>query len=146
MAPRSSQQHERARGGAGGSRRRVQRLSITRSLPGNSENWHAIREDLLDHLSEQDTGQQNASLHVEIFLYADRYDEAIDIANCFTDHTVVEPVVDAVWEYRPQWTISACKEQAEPIIEDGQSDRYRHTIQWLETAGKVARAAGELDE
>lgn len=33
----------------------------------------------------------------------------------------------------------------EPIIEEGQSDRYRHAVQWLRYAGKAARAAGELD-
>jgi len=58
----------------------------------------------------------------------------------------VERVIEDVWEEHPHWTIDACKEQAEPIIEEGQSQRYRHAVQWLETAGKAARVAGELDE
>ncbi|MEF8783839.1 MAG: SWIM zinc finger family protein [Haloarculaceae archaeon] len=75
-----------------------------------------------------------------------RIDEAIAIADRFSDYKVVEPVAEAVWEDHPQWTIDACKEQAEPIIEEGQSQRYRHAVDWLEIAGKAAEAAGELDE
>ena len=59
---------------------------------------------------------------------------------------MVEPVAEAVWEEHPEWTIDACKAQAEPIIEEGQSQRYRHAVDWLETAGNAAEAAGELDE
>lgn len=116
----------------------------TEELAG--EDWPTVREDLLEHLSKRDTGQLTARRHVGIFLYADRYDEAIAIADRFTDYKVVEPVVESVWDEHPQWTIDACKEQAEPIIEEGKSQRYRHAVQWLETAGKAARAAGELDE
>lgn len=93
-----------------------------------------------------DTTQRIARRHVEIFLYAEEYEEAIDIADRFSDYKVVEPVVEEVWEEHPHWTINACKEQAEPIIEEGQSQQYQHAVQWLETAGKAARVAGELDE
>lgn len=110
-----------------------------------SEDWPAVREELLEYLSERDTGRRTASRHVEIFLDAERYDEAIAIADRFTESNVVEPVVDAVWEEHPQWAIDACKNQAEPIIEEGQSQRYRHAVQWLETAGKAAQTAGEVD-
>lgn len=54
----------------------------------------------------------------------DRIGEAIAIADRFSDDDVVEPVAEAVWKERPQWTIDACKQQAEPIIEEGQSERY----------------------
>jgi len=59
---------------------------------------------------------------------------------------VVGPVADAVFEERPEWTIDACKAQAEPIIEEGKSQQYRHAVDWLATAGKAAKAAGELNE
>ena len=110
------------------------------------EGWPAVREELLEALANRDTTQQSAQRHVEIFLYAEQYDEAIAIADRFSDYTVVEPVADAVYEERPQWTIDACKAQAEPIIEEGKSQRYRHAVDWLETAGNAADAAGELDE
>lgn len=110
------------------------------------EDWPAVREDLQEALANRDTTQRSAQRHVEIFLYAERYDEAIAIADRFPDYTVVEPVADTVWDKRPQWTIDACKAQAEPIIEEGESQRYRHAVDWLATAGKAANAAGELDE
>ncbi|MBS3761622.1 MAG: SWIM zinc finger domain-containing protein, partial [Halodesulfurarchaeum sp.] len=110
------------------------------------EEWPTVREQLLASLANRDTRQRVARRHAEIFLYAEEYEEAIDIADRFSDYKVVEPIVEAVWEERPHWTIDACKEQAEPIIEEGQSQRYRHTVQWLETAGKAARVADELDE
>jgi uncharacterized Zn finger protein len=105
-----------------------------------------VREELLASLVDLNTTARTARRHVDILLYAERYDEAIAIANRFSDYEVVKPVVEAAFEERPQWTIDACKAQAEPIIEGGESQKYRHAIQWLETAGKAARAAGELDE
>jgi uncharacterized Zn finger protein len=110
------------------------------------EEWPTVREQLLASLANRDTRQRVARRHAEVFLYAEEYEEAIDIADRFSDYKVVEPVVEAVWEEHPHWTIDACKEQAEPIIEEGQSQRYQHAVQWLETAGKAARVAGELDE
>ena len=109
------------------------------------EDWPDVREELLEALADRDTNQRIARRHVEIFLYAERDDEAIAIADRFSDYKVVEPVIEAVWEEHPQWTINACKEQAEPIIEEGQSQRYCHAVEWLETAGKAAGATGELD-
>jgi len=110
------------------------------------EDWPDVREELLASLADRNTTQRVARRHVDIFLYADRYEEAIAIADLFSDYEVVEPVAEAVWADHPQWTIDACKEQAEPIIEEGQSQRYRHAVDWLEIAGKAAEAADELDE
>jgi uncharacterized Zn finger protein len=116
----------------------------TEELAG--EDWPTVCEELLESLANRDTSQRTARRHVEIFVYAERYGEAIAITDRFSDYKVVEPVVEAVWDERPQWTIDACKEQAEPIIEGGQSQRYRHAVDWLETAGNAAEAAGDLNE
>ena len=116
----------------------------TEELAG--EGWSTVREELLESLADRATRQRTARRHVEIFLYAERYDEAIAIADRFSDYKVVEPIVEAVWEEHPHWTIDACKEQAEPIIEEGQSQRYRHAVDWLEYAGKAAQASGQLEE
>jgi len=110
------------------------------------EGWPDVREEVLESLAARNTRQRVARRHVEIFLYADRYDEAIAIADRFSDYKVVEPVVEAVWEEHPHWTVDACKEQAEPIIEEGQSQRYRHAVRWLEYAGKAAQVSGQFDE
>jgi uncharacterized Zn finger protein len=110
------------------------------------EEWSTVREEVLESLANKDTRQRTARQHVDIFLYAGRYDEAITIADRFSDYKIVKPVVEAVWEEHPQWTIDACKEQAEPIIEEGQSQRYQDAVDWLEDAGKTAQASGNLDE
>jgi len=109
------------------------------------DDWSRIREELLDHLQRRSPGRETAREYAEIFLAEDMLDEAVAIAKESGHYTVVEPVVEAVWDDRPEWTIAACKDQAEPIIEDGQSDRYRHAVQWLRYAGKAARAADDLD-
>ena len=115
----------------------------TEELAG--EGWPDVREELLASLADRDTTDRTAQRHVEILLYAERYDDAIDIADQFSDDEVVRPVVEAVFEEHPQWTIEACKTKAEPIIEEGESQKYRHAVQWLETAGKAAHTAGTGD-
>ena len=109
------------------------------------DDWSRTREELLDHLQQRSPGRETAREYAEIFLAEDMLDEAVAIVEESGHYTVVEPVVEAVWEDRPEWTIEVCKDQAEPIIEQGESDRYRHAVQWLRYAGKAAQAAGELD-
>ena len=118
--------------------------------------WPAVREQLLTSLADRNTTQRSASRHIEILAYTAQYDEAIAIAGRFSDLAVVKQVAEEVWNEYPQWTIDACKAQAEPIIEEkaqakpiieeGRSKQYRQTVQWLETAGKAAQTADELDE
>jgi uncharacterized Zn finger protein len=110
------------------------------------DDWESVRAELLEGLQTQDPGRRAASQTAEVFLHEELYDEAIEVAESAGRASVVEPVVDAVLEERPQWAISACKAQAEPIIENGQHDRYRTAVRWLERAGTAARAAGELEE
>jgi uncharacterized Zn finger protein len=110
------------------------------------EEWPAVLKTLLESLAEKETSQRTALRHVEIYCYAEEYEKAIAIADRFSDYEVVRPVVEAVWEDHPHWTIDACKEQAEPIIEEGASQRYRHAVRWLEYAGKAAQASDQLDE
>lgn len=110
------------------------------------ENWRRVRPDLLEFLRTQDPDRRTASRTAEVFLHEELYDEAIEVVDSSGHASVVEPVVNAVLEERPQWAIGACKTQAEPIIENGQHGRYRTAVRWLERAGNAAQAAGELDE
>lgn len=110
------------------------------------DDWENVRSELLEFLQSQDPSYRTASRIVEVFLHEGLYDEAIEVADRSGRAGVVEPVVEAVLKERPQWAISACKDQAEPIIEQGQHDSYRTAVRWLERAGKAARAAGEVNE
>jgi uncharacterized Zn finger protein len=109
------------------------------------EDWPALREDLLDGLRRRQPGRSSAVDHADVFLAEGMVEEAIAIADRSGHESVVRQVAQAIRDERPQWTIEACKEQAEPIIEAGQSDRYREAVRWLETAGEAAETTGELD-
>ena len=109
------------------------------------DEWPAMREALLDHLRERESHTLSQAL-VDVFLHEDLIDEAIRVADRDGYYSLIEQVVDAVWERRPEWAIRACKQQAEPIIEGGQADRYHHAVRWLEKARRAAEAAGRLDE
>lgn len=110
------------------------------------DDWEHVRSELLDSLRSQEPSYRTASRIVEVFIHEELYDEAIEVADSSGSASVVEPVVEAAIEERPHWAIRACKEQAEPIIEQGKHDSYRTAVRWLERAGKAARAAGELEE
>ena len=110
------------------------------------DDWERVRSELLEFLRSQDPSYRTASRIVEVFIHEGLYDEAIEVADRSGRAGVVELVVEAVLKERPQWAISACKDQAEPIIEQGQHDSYRSAVRWLERAGKAAREAGEFNE
>lgn len=59
---------------------------------------------------------------------------------------MIAPVVEAVTEERPQWVISTCTSQAEPIVEQGQHNSYETAVRWLRRAGEAAWAADELNK
>jgi len=70
----------------------------TEELAG--DDWPAVRGEILGSLASRDTTKRSVQRHVEIFLYAERYDEVIAIADRFSDDMVVESVADAVFEER----------------------------------------------
>jgi len=110
------------------------------------EDWNAIKADLLETLRMERPGGSSAAQVVEVFLAEGEYDDAIDLAERTERTSVIEPVVEAVIEERPQWVMRICKSQAEPIIEQGQYDSYQTAVRWLRHAGEASRTADELDE
>ena len=59
---------------------------------------------------------------------------------------MIETVATGVTEERPEWVVSTCKSQAEPIIEQGKHDSYETAVRWLRRAGEAAQAADQLEE
>ena len=110
------------------------------------DDWETIKTDLLEFLRMGKPGDIAATRAVEVFLHEGQYDDAIELADRTKRTSVIEPVVEVVTEERPQWVISTCKSQAEPIIEQGQHDNYRTAVRWLRRGGEAARAADELDQ
>jgi len=111
-----------------------------------ADDWDPIKADLLEFLRTEKPSTATAAQAAEVFLREEAYDDAIELADRTGRTSVIEPVVKAVTEVRPKWVIRTCKSQAEPIVEQGQHDRYRTAVRWLRRAGKAARAADELDE
>ncbi|MEF8783935.1 MAG: SWIM zinc finger family protein [Haloarculaceae archaeon] len=110
------------------------------------EDWETIRSDLLEFLRTEKPGGRAAARAAEVFIHEDQYEDAIDIAEQTKRTSVIEPVVEAVIEERPQWVIETCKSQAEPIVEQGKHDSYDTAVRWLGRAGEAAQVADELEE
>jgi uncharacterized Zn finger protein len=111
-----------------------------------ADDWETIKTDLLGYLRVEQPGGRTAARAAEVFIHEGEYDDAIDLAEQTGRTSVIEPVVEAVIEERPQWVISTCKSQAEPIVEQGKHDSYETAIRWLRRAGQAAQAADELAE
>lgn len=108
--------------------------------------WETIKTDLLEFLRTEKPSGRTAARAAEVFIHEGQYDEAIDLAEQSGWTSVIEPVVEAVIEERPQWVITMCKSQAEPIVERGQHNSYDTAVRWLRRAGEAARVADDLDE
>lgn len=115
---------------------------VVQNLAG--EQWLALKDDLLAHVRQVSRLHPQAS--VDIFLHEGLVDDAIVLADQHAYYTLVEQVVDAVLNVRPDWAIRAARNQAEMIIEAKKADRYHHAIRWLEKAHAAYKAAGREKE
>ncbi len=105
------------------------------------ECWPELREELLAHL-RQASDYFSSQAQVDIFLQEGLLDDTIAAVEKGASYDLIERVMDAVVEYRPEWVIQAARRQAERIIDAGQSKYYHHAVDWLERAHAAYRAAG----
>jgi uncharacterized Zn finger protein len=103
--------------------------------------WSDLREDLLAHL-RQVSGYSYSEAQVDVFLHEGLLDDAIAAVEKSAGYDLLERVMDAVVEHRPEWVIAAARGQAERIIEAGQSKYYHHAVSWLTRARAAYQAAG----
>ena len=108
-----------------------------------ADDWKNTRSELLASLREQKPTSSHAA---EVFLQEELYDDAVDVAERSGRTSVIETVVMGVTEERPEWVLSTCKAQAEPIIEQGKHDSYETAVRWLRRAGEAAQAADQLED
>jgi uncharacterized Zn finger protein len=107
--------------------------------------WPELRLELLDHLRQ--TEKYLPQARVEIFLHEGLIEDAIAAVDALPGYyTLVEQVVDAAWRSHPDWAIRACRQQAEMIMDKGQSKYYSNAVRWLEKARATYRAAGREAE
>jgi uncharacterized Zn finger protein len=104
--------------------------------------WPALREALLAGLRRDGWGAGR----VEVYLHEGLIDDAIAVVEEQGGYTLLEQVMDAALEERPEWVIEAAQAQAARIIEPGRAKYYHHAVSWLERARAAYRAAGREAE
>jgi uncharacterized Zn finger protein len=102
--------------------------------------WPELRENLLAHL-RQASGYSSSEAQVDVFLHEGLLDDAVAAVEKGAGYDLLERVMDAVVEHRPEWVIGAARRQAERIIEAGQSKYYHHAVSWLGRARAAYQAA-----
>jgi uncharacterized Zn finger protein len=108
------------------------------------ERWSALREELLAHLRQ--AIWMYAQAQVDVFLHEGLLDDAIAAVEKGGSYELIERVMDAVVEHRPDWVIRAARKQAERIMEAGQSQCYHHAVGWLGRARNAYRVTGREAE
>ena len=108
------------------------------------ERWPELREDLLAHLRQSSFVYSQAQ--VDIFLYEGLLDDAIAAVEKGGSYSLIERVMDAAIEHRPDWVIKAARRQAERIIDPGKAQHYHHAVNWLDKARAAYCAAGREAE
>ncbi len=109
------------------------------------ERWPELREELLAHLRRASSFFDSQS-QVDIFLHEGLLDDAINAVEKGANYDLMERVMDAVIEHRPDWVIKAARKEAERIIDTGQSQYYHHAVNWLDRARAAYCAAGREAE
>jgi uncharacterized Zn finger protein len=101
--------------------------------------WPALKPKLLDQLA----AASYAFGRIDIYLYEGMIDEAIKVVDRreYYGYDILEKVVEAAWQSRPDWVIQQCKRQAEEIMDQGKSNAYHHAVDWLEKARRAYQAA-----
>ncbi len=108
------------------------------------ERWPGLQTELLDHLRQTTSNVPQA--HVDIFLHEGLLDEAIAAVGESASYGLLERVMDAAIDYRPDWVIQAACQQAERIMDSGKSKHYGYAISRLERAHKAYLSAGRQAE
>ncbi len=109
------------------------------------ERWSELRKELLDYFRHT---AYHPPAQVDIFLHESLWDDAITAVDKDGgyDLDLLERVMDAVIEHRPNWVIQVARRQAERIIDAGQSKYYHDAVGWLEKARAAYQTAGREDE
>jgi len=108
------------------------------------ERWPELRTELLAHLRQGHSYAPPGT--VEIFLHEGLVEDAMRAVERGASYSLLERVVDAAIPSHADWAIQICCQQAEPIMQQGQSQHYHHAARWLEKARAAYRTAGRETE
>ena len=116
------------------------RYRALRDLVGEvkGSDWPTVRAEVLAGLRQSSYPNHHAA--ADIFLAEALPDDAVAIASTFPgDGGLLRKVMTAVMDTHAQWVIDAARERAEPIMDEGRSDKYDRAATWL---GYVKQAYG----
>ena len=108
------------------------------------ERWPAYRERALESLRKRQSYDLRGT--VDIFLHEGLIDDAIAAVRGYAGYDVLEQVVRAAIDSRPDWVIQACRRQAEPIMNEARAKYYENAARWLGYARKAYLASGRTSE
>lgn len=107
--------------------------------------WPDLRERLLDRAAQ--TRSYAAAGAIAVLLHEQRIDAAIAIIDSGAmPHIVAALVAEAAITTHPEWVITLCRKQAEPIMNEGRAGYYDAAAEWLAKARKAYLNLGRKDE
>ena len=118
----------------------LERYRALRDLVGEVKggDWEIARTEVLAGLRQASYPNHHAA--ADIFLAEALPDDAVAVAATFPgDGGLLRKVMTAVMNTHAQWVVDAAREQAEPIMDEGRSDKYDRAATWL---GYVKQAYG----
>jgi uncharacterized Zn finger protein len=108
------------------------------------ERWSELQTELLAHLRQGRSYFPQGP--VEIFLHEGLVEDAIRAVEHGASYALLEQVVEVATPSHADWAIRVCRQQAEPIMNQGKSQHYHHAARWLGKARAAYRAAGRETE
>ena len=108
----------------------------------SGEGWAMLREELLRQL----TGRAFTWISgpIDIYLHEGLMGDAVRLVDSqsYVDYATLGHVADAAIASLPDWVIRRCRQQAESIMNAGQSQHYAHALDWLEKVKRAYLSAG----
>jgi uncharacterized Zn finger protein len=110
------------------------------------DDWQSLQPDLLQHLRTMDSWS-HAEAKVQIFLREGLVDDAIStVTDSYTRANLIQVVMDAAIDYKPEWVIAAAIRPAEDIMNRSKAESYQEAVNWLSKARAAYRQSGRQDE
>lgn len=106
--------------------------------------WEQMRPALLDYLRKKQGGLPDK--RVDIFLHEGLIDDAIAVVKSGYSYGLLDRVLAAAVEQRPDWVIEAGTRHAEQLINEGKSKYYDVAVQRLVMVRRAYQYAGRADD
>jgi len=104
----------------------------------SGDSWADIKSSIL----EQVAGASATEGKVDIYLHEGMHDEAIATFEQRHMFLYIDKMIEAVKDTHPRWAYQKCKDQADRIMDAGQSKSYDVAAEWVRRGRDILVAAG----